>query len=105
MLRVSPSVTVEPSGGHSFGHAVVRVDSGEHLAVYLGHLVFLAIQFVDPGPHERENMDHHAAEVRCGLLDELADRGGTALTTLVGGPGGGVVHRDGDGYRLEFAGA
>jgi hypothetical protein len=39
-------------------------------------------------------------QVRAAYLAELADRDGTLLTTLVGGPGGGRVQREGDGYLL-----
>jgi L-ascorbate metabolism protein UlaG (beta-lactamase superfamily) len=41
-----------------------------------------------------------AAATRRAILDELATRRGALLTTLVGGPGGGLVERDGNGYRL-----
>ncbi|UDY36324.1 hypothetical protein [Dermatobacter hominis] len=99
-VALTPSVAVEVSAAHSFGHGVVRIESGGELALYTGHLVIHPLQVVDP---DDARFDGSAADapLRRSLLEELAERGGTLLTTLVGGPGGGRVHRDGDGFRLE----
>jgi glyoxylase-like metal-dependent hydrolase (beta-lactamase superfamily II) len=99
-MLLSPAVTLEPAPGHSFGHQVVRVDTGDHLAVYFGHLVLHPLQFAHPGEDPAEADTVRAAASRRRYLDELADRDGIALTTLVGGPGGGRVSREGDGYRI-----
>ncbi len=97
------STTVVPTGGHSEGHAVVRIESDGELAIYLGHLVIHPVQLVEPGVHELEAFSAEAADARGPLLAELADRGGVVLTTLVGGPGGGAVRSDGNGFRVEPA--
>ena len=103
---VSDAVALEPTGGHNWGHLAVRIESAGDLACYLGHLVLKPEHFVDPGPDPFEGSSAEVAEAaaaaRRRLLDELADRDGLALTTLVGGPGGGRVERDGDGFRLRF---
>lgn len=101
---VSAAVSLEPTGGHGWGHLAVRIEDEGALAYYLGHLLLHPRQFTVPGPDPEESSSYErAAEARCRMLDELADRAGLALTTLVGGPGGGVVERDGDGFRLRFA--
>lgn len=96
---LSGSISVEPTSGHSVGHQVVRVDDGEHVAIYLGHLLIHPLQLVDPAANPVDDGDD-AAAVRQHYLGDLADRGGTLLTTLVGGSGGGPVQRDGTGYRV-----
>jgi glyoxylase-like metal-dependent hydrolase (beta-lactamase superfamily II) len=97
--RLTASVSVEPTTGHSVGHQVVRIDDGRHLAIYLGHLLIHPLQLVDPGTNPVDDGDDAAAE-RHRYLGELADRDGLLLTTLVGGSGGGVVARRDDGYRV-----
>lgn len=96
---LTSSVTVEPTTGHSVGHQVVRIDSQDDLAVYLGHLVIHPLQLSDPGSNPVDDGPDAATERRH-YLGELADRRGTLLTTLVGGAGGGVVARGGEGYRF-----
>ena len=73
---------------------------GPALAIYAGHLVLSLLQIEDPERDIGELDVATAGSTRRLILDELADRRGVLLTTLVGGPGGGVVHRDGTGYRL-----
>jgi len=98
---LAPSVSVEPTVGHSWGHQLVRVESGGDVAIYLGHLVIHPLQIARPGVHEWEHDSAIAAGPRTQYLGELADRGGLLLTTLIGGDGGGRVTRDGDGFRVD----
>ena len=58
------------------------------------------VQVDDPGADAGELDLTTATATRRVVLDELASRDGVLLTTLVGGPGGGVVQRSGSGYRL-----
>ena len=101
-LRLSPSVTLVDAPGHSWGHVAVRIESGGDLAIYAGHLFLSTSQIDDP---DRSQDDGDRAEIavatRRGILDELADRGGVLLTTLLGGPGGGRVVRTSTGFALE----
>ena len=62
--------------------------------------VLSLLQVDDPGADAGELDLSTATATRRDLLDELASRDGVLLTTLVGGPGGGVVQRSGSGYRL-----
>lgn len=97
---ITPSVSVERAPGHSAGHQVVRIESGGDLAIYLGHLVLHPRQIAFPNEIQNESAALEAT-TRTRYLDELAQRRGLLLTTLVGGAGGGRVERDGDGYRLS----
>jgi glyoxylase-like metal-dependent hydrolase (beta-lactamase superfamily II) len=98
-----PGVELVDAPGHNPGHAAVRLADGGDLAVIPGHLVLSPWQVHDPAVNLGDTDPALATATRRAILGELADRGGLLLTTLVGGPGGGRVHRrtDGDGFRLE----
>ena len=60
------------------------------------------MQFPNPAVSPDRNVDGIA--VRRQQLGALADEGALAITTLVGGPGGGRITRDGDGFRVWTTG-
>jgi glyoxylase-like metal-dependent hydrolase (beta-lactamase superfamily II) len=99
-FEVVPGVRLVDAPGHNFGHLAVRIEDGSQLAIYPGHLVLSLLQVDDPDADAGELDVATASATRRVLLDELASRDGVLLTTLVGGPGGGVVQRSGTGYRL-----
>ena len=86
------------TGGHGLGHQVVRIEDAGDVAVYLGHIVIHPVQFPNPDLSLDKNPDE--TTVRRHHLGALADEGGLGITTLVGGPGGGRIVRDGDGFRF-----
>lgn len=96
--RCSPSVRTVRTDGHGPGHQAVRIESGDEVAVYVGHLVSQVCQFADPA---RAPLSQAEPPVRARVLADLADEGAIILTALLGGPGGGRVHRDGTAFRLE----
>lgn len=101
--EISEHVRVLDAPGHREGHLAVRVESGGELCVVPGHLVLSPLQVGDPAIASDEDPQAATASRR-GLLDELADRHGLLLTTLMGGPGGGFVSRDPashGAYRLD----
>jgi glyoxylase-like metal-dependent hydrolase (beta-lactamase superfamily II) len=100
--EIVPGVTLVDAPGHNFGHVAVRIEDGGDLAVYPGHLVLSLLQIDDPAHDvgDPAPVTAIATATRRALLGELADRRGTLLTTLIGGPGGGTVERHGDGFRL-----
>jgi glyoxylase-like metal-dependent hydrolase (beta-lactamase superfamily II) len=99
-VELTPHIRLDDAPGHAFGHLAVRVESQGRLAVLAGHLILNPFQLGDPT--EASDLDAATATAsRRRLLAELADRDGVLVTTLLGGPGGGHVRRDGDGYLLE----
>lgn len=102
--QLTPEVRVVDAPGHGPGHAAVRIEDGDDLAVCAGHIVLSPFQVDDPGTTlagEAGDLLTEATATRRALLGELADRNGLLLTTLVGGPGGGRVERGTDGsFRL-----
>lgn len=99
-FEIVAGVSLVDAPGHNFGHVAVRIEDGSSLAIYPGHLVLSLVQVDDPGADAGELDLTTATATRRAVLDELASRDGVLLTTLVGGPGGGVVQRSGAGYRL-----
>jgi glyoxylase-like metal-dependent hydrolase (beta-lactamase superfamily II) len=99
--QLTPSVSLEDAPGHNWGHVAVRVESAGALAIYPGHLVLTPFDIDDPDRPDPDDPQHEIAVVtRRRLLDELAERQGLLLTTLLGGSGAGTVQRDGEGFRL-----
>jgi hypothetical protein len=102
-VALTPHLTLVDCPGHAHAGLAIRVESEGQLAVYPGHHVLNPWQLGDPS--EASDLDPPTATAtRRELLSELADREGLLLTTLLGGPGGGTVRRDGPGYRLEVVG-
>ncbi len=78
----------------------MQVESDDELAVIPGHLILNVFQLADPA--EAADLDPTVASVsRRRLLVDLADRHGLLLTTLIGGPGGGRVRRDGQAFAID----
>lgn len=99
-FSVAAEISLVDAPGHNPGHLAVRIESGDDLAISPGHLVLSLLQVADPAADAGELDLVTASATRRTILDELADRHGLLLTTLIGGPGGGRVERDGTGYRL-----
>jgi glyoxylase-like metal-dependent hydrolase (beta-lactamase superfamily II) len=99
-VALTPHISLDDAPGHAHGHLVVTIDSDGQLAMIPGHLFLNLFQIVDPT--EAADIDPETASLtRRRLLETLADRHGLLLTTLMGGPGGGVVRRDGPTFALE----
>lgn len=98
---IAPGVALVDAPGHNPGHHAVRIVTDDDIAIYPGHLILTPFDIADPDEDQTVGMDGEpAALTRRVILDELADRGGLLLTTLLGGSGGGRVVRDGAGFAL-----
>lgn len=98
--EVAPGVTLVDAPGHNFGHLAVRIERDGDLAVYPGHLVLSLLHIDDPAYDVGDTDLEVATATRRTIFEELAERRGVLLTTLIGGPGGGVVESHGAGFRL-----
>jgi glyoxylase-like metal-dependent hydrolase (beta-lactamase superfamily II) len=92
---------LEDAPGHNWGHLAVRIESGDDVALYPGHLVLSLAQVDAPDRDVGEVDVAVAAATRRKIFDELARRRGLLLTTLIGGPGGGMVTRRDAGFELD----
>ncbi|HEY9567373.1 MAG TPA: MBL fold metallo-hydrolase, partial [Thalassobaculum sp.] len=74
--EVAPGVIVQRTGGHTPGHSVVRISSGDERLMFAGDAIF-AVGFDHPDGHNGfEHDPEEAARVRARLLRELAATGG-----------------------------
>jgi glyoxylase-like metal-dependent hydrolase (beta-lactamase superfamily II) len=98
--EVAPGVVVRRTGGHTPGHAVVRLASGSDRMMFAGDAVF-AVGFDHPDWHNGfEHDPEEAARVRVNLLRELAETGSLLVATHVPFPSIGRVAVDGDTFRF-----
>jgi glyoxylase-like metal-dependent hydrolase (beta-lactamase superfamily II) len=97
--EVAPGVVVSRTGGHTPGHSVVRVTSGNDRLMFAGDAVF-AVGFEHPDWYNGfEHDPEEAARVRVRLLRELAETGELLVATHLPFPSVGHVAVDGDAFR------
>jgi glyoxylase-like metal-dependent hydrolase (beta-lactamase superfamily II) len=82
-FELTPEVSVHLVGGHSTGHAIVRVDSGDQHAVLLGHLALSPIHLTTAASTDMppQHVDGGAA---ARTLDQLRAESATQGTWLIG---------------------
>ena len=96
---IAPGVVASRTGGHTPGHSVVRVRSGEDGLIFAGDAVF-AVGFEHPDWHNGfEHDPEEAARVRRALLTELAANGHQLVATHLPFPSVGRVAVDGNAFR------
>jgi glyoxylase-like metal-dependent hydrolase (beta-lactamase superfamily II) len=96
---VAPGVVVTRTGGHTPGHSVVRLTSGDDRLTFAGDAVF-TVGFDHPDWFNGfEHDPEEAARVRVRLLRELAANGELLVATHMPFPSIGRVAVDGDHFR------
>jgi glyoxylase-like metal-dependent hydrolase (beta-lactamase superfamily II) len=96
---VAPGVVVTRTGGHTPGHSVVRLASGDDRLTFAGDAVF-TVGFDHPDWFNGfEHDPEEAARVRVRLLRELAANGELLVATHMPFPSIGRVAVDGDHFR------
>jgi glyoxylase-like metal-dependent hydrolase (beta-lactamase superfamily II) len=95
--RVSPSVRLEPTPGHTPGHVCVRIESGGARAVITGDLMHHPLQIAEPDIGALFDSDAAAARAtRRDFVARQADADVLVLGTHFATPTGGrIVGRDG----------
>lgn len=98
-VEVAPGVVVQRTGGHTPGHAIVRVASGGDRLTFAGDLVF-QVGFEHPEWYNGfEHDPEEAARVRVRLLKELAANKELLVATHLPFPSICHVAVDGDAFR------
>ncbi|MEH2493684.1 glyoxylase-like metal-dependent hydrolase (beta-lactamase superfamily II) [Bradyrhizobium sp. AZCC 1678] len=98
--EIAPGVVARRTGGHTPGHSVVRVASGDDGLTFAGDAVF-TVGFEQPDWHNGfEHDPEEAARVRVRLLRELAKSGEMLVATHLPFPSIGRVAADGDAFRF-----
>ncbi|MCV7420383.1 MBL fold metallo-hydrolase [Mycobacterium yunnanensis] len=99
-VEVAPGVVVRRTGGHTPGHSIVRVESGDDALTFAGDAVF------QPGfenPSWQNGFEHDPEEstrVRLALLKELAATGEQLVATHLPFPSLCHVAEAGNAYRF-----
>ncbi|MER8658803.1 MBL fold metallo-hydrolase [Mesorhizobium sp. M0847] len=97
--EVAPGVVVRRTGGHTPGHSVVRLWSGDDRLTFAGDLVF-QVGFDHPDWHNGfEHDPEEAARVRVSLMRELAANREPLVATHLPFPSVCHVAVDGDAFR------
>ena len=97
--EVTPGVVVRRTGGHTPGHSVVRLASGDDRLTFAGDAVF-QVGFDQPEWHNGfEHDPEEAARVRVKLLRELAANCELLVATHLPFPSLSHVAVDGDTFR------
>lgn len=97
--EVAPGVVVQRTGGHTPGHSVVRLASGDDRLTFAGDLVF-TVGFEHPEWYNGfEHDPEEAVRVRTRLLRELATNGELLVATHLPFPSVGRVGVEGDHFR------
>lgn len=98
-VEVAPGVVVQRTGGHTPGHAIVRVASGSDRLTFAGDLVF-HVGFEHPRWYNGfEHDPEEAARARVRLLKELAAKKELLVATHLPFPSLCHVAVDGDVFR------
>lgn len=99
--RVSASVCLEPTPGHTPGHASVRISSRGMEAVITGDLMHHPVQCAHPDWGSSADVDSALAErTRRAFLARHADTPTLVFGTHFATPSAGHVVRDGDAFRF-----
>lgn len=98
-VEVAPGVTAHLTGGHTPGHAVVRLASRGERLVFAGDAIF-PVGFDHPDWHNGfEHDPEEAVRVRVGLLRQAAATGELMVATHLPFPSVGRVAVAGDAFR------
>jgi glyoxylase-like metal-dependent hydrolase (beta-lactamase superfamily II) len=99
--RINDEVWLEPTPGHTPGHASVRISSRGEDAVITGDLMHHPVQCTNP--HWASNFDSDAEwarKTRREFLQRYADRPVLVLGTHFAAPTAGRIVRDGETWRF-----
>ena len=99
---VTDEVTLEPTPGHTPGHASVRIRSGGQEAVITGDLMHHPVQCAHPAWGSSADVDPaRARRTREAFLAAQAGRPVLVIGTHFAGPHAGRIVRAGEAYRFE----
>lgn len=102
-FRVSASVGLEPSHGHTPGHVCIVVESGERKAIMTGDILHHQLQLV--APDEIDGTDRLAPQEGLATRKALYERCVDSETVLLAGhfeePAVGNLVRHGPGYAIR----
>lgn len=99
---VCDAVRLVPSPGHTPGHVSVEIRSGGERALITGDAIHHPCQIARPDLGTVvDALPEQAVQSRRGILDAAAEDGRLVIGSHFSEPSGGVIRRDGGGYRMD----
>jgi glyoxylase-like metal-dependent hydrolase (beta-lactamase superfamily II) len=104
--RVSPSLLIESAPGHTVGHSMLGLVSGDARAYFVGDALHHPVQVFRPSLHLRGCDDlEQAIETRRGLFTRIAAEGALIFPAHFAEPHHGRVEVGGEGFVFLAGGA
>ena len=101
-FELDDGIWLEPCHGHSAGHVVVNLASGDDRAVLTGDVIHHLSQLVFPTLSTMADTDTELARVnRTALIEKHAGTGNLVCTAHFKAPSVGRIEVDGDGFRWD----
>jgi len=99
--RISSEIWLEPTPGHTPGHASVRLEGGDRAAVITGDLMHHPVQVAEPewGSHFDTDLGE-ARKTRRAFCERCAETGALVLGTHFHHPTAGRIVRHGETWRF-----
>ncbi|MEZ5816520.1 MAG: MBL fold metallo-hydrolase [Hyphomicrobiaceae bacterium] len=96
-------ISLEPCHGHSPGHVVVNVSSGDQKGVFIGDVIHHPMQILYPDLSCRADFDMDASRItRKALIEKHADAGTIVMPQHFATPSCGRISRVGQGFTFGF---
>jgi glyoxylase-like metal-dependent hydrolase (beta-lactamase superfamily II) len=102
-FELDHGISLEPCHGHSPGHVVINVASGDKKGVFIGDVLHHPIQLLFPELSTRADTDMDAARIsRRALIEKHAGTGNVVMPQHFATPSCGTIERAGDTFRFAF---
>jgi len=97
-------LSIEPAPGHTPGHVVLKLVDDHAGALFCGDVLHHPVQVVRPDwVNGFDQNPQQAVETRMKVLAWCADEKALLFPTHFAAPHVAAIHREGDGFELEFA--
>lgn len=103
MDRLSDALLIEPTPGHSPGHVMLRLISGQEEGVFIGDVMHHPIQIYRPEWNSRFCMDPaQAIKSRKQVLNHCAETNAVMFPAHFGAPHAGRISRNGSAFFFDY---
>jgi glyoxylase-like metal-dependent hydrolase (beta-lactamase superfamily II) len=101
--QLSDTLLIEPAPGHSPGHIMLRLISGQDEGVFIGDVMHHPIQIYRPDWNSQFCMNpEQAVTSRMRVLNHCAERNSLMFPAHFGAPHAGRIRNNGKGFSFDF---